>query len=388
MVKMKDVAAITEQVSNHINNHKFDIALTWPITISVGLPNKALLEANAVAVHNNNNAIKKWANKCGCKFETVHRVIGTPVELVSKISVPDELTVLRILKKSEVEEYRKIRRRIDWLSAEFSVSPETISAVVRMTNNEEELDFNLIVKAAHYFQNNDVSGITPRQVPLTGFSSKWLNETRTKRRKAICQLLGIEALNLAGRPTELRFRYLDPAYDDIELERIILLPWEGDAFAGAKYVIVVENKDTYQSMPLIPNGICIWGSGSAVSNAVPKISALRNMHIVYWGDMDADGLEILSSLRESGVPCDSILMDCTAYDRYCQFGTELTERGTEIKLREPKPVLGLRESERKLYMQLCSDATLRYRRIEQERIPICNALEELHKLGVPAVLPK
>ena len=46
-------------------------------------------------------------------------------------------------------------------------------------------------------------------------------------------------------------------------------------------------------MPPIAQGICIWGSGRAVSDAVPAVPALRDMRIVYWGDMDADGLEIL-----------------------------------------------------------------------------------------------
>ena len=152
--------------------------------------------------------------------------------------------------------------------------------------------------------------MTPRQIPLTGFSGKWLNESKTNRRKAICRLLGVETLGLSKRPTELRFRYLDPVRDDAELERIIWCPWEGEALSGIKYAVIVENKDTYQTMPPIAQGICIWGSGRAVSDAVPAVPALRDMRIVYWGDMDADGMEILSTLRESGIECDSILMDC------------------------------------------------------------------------------
>lgn len=75
-----------------------------------------------------------------------------------------------------------------------------------------------------------------------------------------------------------------------ELERIIWCPWEGEALSGIKYAVIVENKDTYQTMPPIAQGICIWGSGRAVSDAVPAVPALRDMRIVYWGDMDADGL--------------------------------------------------------------------------------------------------
>lgn len=153
--------------------------------------------------------------------------------------------------------------------------------------------------------------------------------------------------------------------------------------AFIKYAVIVENKDTYQTMPPIAQGICIWGSGRAVSDAVPAVPALRDMRIVYWGDMDADGLEILSTLRESGIECDSILMDCDAYDRYHRFGTDRTERSAKIAMREPKPTPGLQSAERRLYERLCADKTIAYRRIEQERIPMRDAVDELRKLGIP-----
>ena len=127
-----------------------------------------------------------------------------------------------------------------------------------MTGHEQPDDFDLLVSAVRYFRHHDVTGMTPRQIPLTGFSGKWLNESKTNRRKAICRLLGVETLGLSKRPTELRFRYLDPVRDDAELERIIWCPWEGEALSDIKYAVIVENKDTYQTMPPIAQGICIW----------------------------------------------------------------------------------------------------------------------------------
>lgn len=217
---------------------------------------------------------------------------------------------MRVVGRTLAAECREARRRIACLVAACDVAPETIESAARMTGHEQPDDFDLLVSAVRYFRHHDVTGMTPRQIPLTGFSGKWLNESKTNRRKAICRLLGVETLGLSKRPTELRFRYLDPVRDDAELERIIWCPWEGEALSGIKYAVIVENKDTYQTMPPIAQGICIWGSGRAVSDAVPAVPALRDMRIVYWGDMDADGLEILSTLRESGIECDSILMDC------------------------------------------------------------------------------
>ncbi|MBS7076109.1 MAG: hypothetical protein KH082_08995, partial [Bifidobacterium longum] len=36
-----------------------------------------------------------------------------------------------------------------------------------------------------------------------------------------------------------------------------------------------------------------------------------------------------------------------------------------------------------LYERLCADKTIAYRRIEQERIPMRDAVDELRKLGIP-----
>ena len=50
---------------------------------------------------------------------------------------------------------------------------------------------------------------------------------------------------------------------------------------------------------------------------------------------------------------------------------------------EPKPTPGLQSAERRLYERLCADKTIAYRRIEQERIPMRDAVDELRKLGIP-----
>lgn len=38
--------------------------------------------------------------------------------------------------------------------------------------------------------------------------------------------------------------------------------------------------------------------------------------VIYWGDMGADGLDILDGLRAAGIPVRSIFMDRAAYQRW------------------------------------------------------------------------
>lgn len=205
MVGMKDIAAITTCVKKHMRSHMYDIEPAWPFPVPVGLPDQAFLETNAIAVHDNNNEIRQWASKNGCEIITKHRTIGTSVELISKVVVPDESIAMRVVGRTLAAEYREAHRRIACLVAACDVAPETIESAARMTGHEQPDDFDLLVSAVRYFRHHDVTGMTPRQIPLTGFSGKWLNESKTNRRKAICRLLGVETLGLSKRPTELRF---------------------------------------------------------------------------------------------------------------------------------------------------------------------------------------
>lgn len=92
--------------------------------------------------------------------------------------------------------------------------------------------------------------------------------------------------------------------------------------------------------------------------------------------MDADGLEILARLRATGVACASVCMDRESYDAYAQFGTTLGADGSPIPRRKPKEGLCLTDEEAALYRALCTGA-LPNPRVEQERIPIAQALARL-----------
>lgn len=62
---------------------------------------------------------------------------------------------------------------------------------------------------------------------------------------------------------------------------------------------------------------------------------------------------------------------------------EHSPKGERLKLRNPAEVPGLREDERALYESLCSGEGVNYLRIEQERIPIVDAVERLRAFGFP-----
>ncbi len=74
-------------------------------------------------------------------------------------------------------------------------------------------------------------------------------------------------------------------------------------------VVVVENKTTFLTLPkILPGWLALWGNGNSVtvSGSLPW---LRNRTLLYWGDLDAAGLQILARLRAQWPQTRSILMD-------------------------------------------------------------------------------
>lgn len=325
-------------VTDYLTKHMYDANTSWPLRKTIRLPKQAELEAHYTHIRAQDEAIRNWAQQHHC----------------------------------ETSEKTKI------ISNQFNLDSNTSINIAKILKNHDDTDFNLVIQAAHYFANHNTENMTPRMVPIPGFSAKWLGKTTSNRCKAICKLLKREQLALNDRHGEIRLRLLDTQHHN-QPDLIVTQPWTDGAPHDITHIIIVENKDTYQAIPTTEHAICIFGSGHAatrIKTLLPWITTTP--HIIYWGDIDADGLEILSELRQTGITCDSILMDSTAYKTYEPYGTKLDTKKQPLKTRDPKPTPGLTQHERNLYEQLCTGKNTTYLRIEQERIPINDAMTILH----------
>lgn len=132
-------------------------------------------------------------------------------------------------------------------------------------------------------------------------------------------------------------------------------------------VFVVENLVNFLTFPQIPDAIVIWGKGYAVS-AIKDSSMLKSSTLYYWGDLDAQGFEILSQFRGYFSQTQSILMDKNTFDAYFE-GDSGTPSNVSIEL-------NLTEEENTLY-EYIKNNTLR---LEQEKIPqslVIKAIKDL-----------
>ena len=304
-------------------------------------------------------------------------------DVPSRLHVEGLEAAARVLGTEEVERVRVARDRADRLcavypSVDLAGLAVELPGLVAMT----EPRFELLLAAFDWLGPRDpatLAGMAPREVPVAGVHGKWLEQHRW----TLAALLG-RPLDLRWRyPAQFGARYLDPAHR-VSGAREHDLFVVGDAarpLYRPRVVVVVENRRTAWSFPDLEGGLVLEGNGYAAS----QLTRLHWLHDVplrlYWGDLDSDGLEILSRVRGAGLPVTSIMTDLRTYEEFEPFGSFHDARGEPIPVPTRRLLPALSDAEAELYDHLCDPHHDRTRRIEQERIPLPAAYAELGKVG-------
>lgn len=343
----------------------------WAPRIPLGQPAGVELAAGFAAWAATARDWTTWVDRHRLELETrARRVHGTAQILPVAILVPDVDAAARVLGDPWPGRLTRGRGVAARLTAQFpALDADVRVRVVRETADWSDLDVDLLCRAGAWFAANDATGLTPRQVPIAGMHAKWLNTSQ----HLVAALAGRDTLGLVTtHPARVHVTYLDPGYLAAG-GRMHDCFTAGDRAAPpypVRAVVICENKDTALAFPALAGGVVVEGAGRAV-NATADLAWVRAAELVaYWGDMDADGLEILSGLRETGLPVVSLLMDVAAYQAWSTFGTYHDPRGARLTGRPPRKVAGLTGGELELYTWLCDPAFEGPRRVEQERIPL------------------
>lgn len=320
-----------------------------------------------------------WSHEMGLPLDKKTRRIGKPGDtreerLPTHITVPDIDAAARVARGDWTGRIRRARQRLSHLESLFPAT--TTARVLREAERLEEVDYHLAIKAAQWFATHDKSewaGLTPRQVPVEGMQGKWLNG----HNNLVRDLAGLDDLTLQQRPTRIYFTYLDPTYrksggrlhDSYTLTDRITLPYE------PQIVLIIENKDTSVLFPELSGAIAVEGNGNASVGLLPDIDWIAGAeHLIYWGDLDARGYEIVNDLRARRPSVRTILMDQPTYSAYERFGTNHEPNRKPIVQRPRRPLIELTSAEREVYENLTTPGWSQHLRVEQERIPLETAL--------------
>jgi hypothetical protein len=198
-----------------------------------------------------------------------------------------------------------------------------------------------LIKVAGYFLHNPRPFIFARELPLQGLGTKFVENHKAILYALLNALLppasvDTTAIGLSqfeqrfGLRTEMpriRFRWLDAALAEkytgslqdvsVPVSELYNKSWQ------VNRVLIVENKtnlhraDVYLTLPALQGTMAIFGSGRAVA-LLAGLAWLQHAEILYWGDIDAEGFEILDNLLQYFPQAKAFCMDKETLESYKQ----------------------------------------------------------------------
>jgi hypothetical protein len=135
-------------------------------------------------------------------------------------------------------------------------------------------------------------------------------------------------------------------------------------------VFIVENIMNFLTFPDVRQSVVIWGRGFAVEN-LKAVKWLKDKTIVYWGDIDPQGFQILALLRSRYPQTKSMMMDLETFDLFQPYTVQATDCKQDT-------LNHLTAGEKRLFQILINQHDRN--RLEQEKIPHSYALKQIFKI--------
>jgi hypothetical protein len=285
------------------------------------------------------------------------------------ISFDSEADLLKYTKKER--EFRVLTEAATRIRQEFS----ELGAWVRSnwaTLLDIASELTGLIEVVRYLQANPRPGCFARELPLM-VDTKFIERFKPVLQEWLDLVLSPDFIRADEEHFERRYglSYVEPPVLiralDSEVQRFLSLPgpvvWLplhslGTLERPNLRIIVVENLVNLMTLPPVPNGLAIGGLGNAI--LLLRYSPwMKNVSFTYWGDVDAEGFEILSRLRAFFPNVRSVLMDTETICRFQHLGGKGNDRMGALT----PPHLTLDEAEA---FKICIQTSFR---LEQERIP-------------------
>lgn len=325
-------------------------------------------------------AARAWAayGGPGTMQTTVRRWAGygaIPVPRLIAFHNPSDLALFADRGKHwSVVTRRVAELRLDWPGV---LLPRGVFTRVSRLSDD---DWWLVLPVLRWADTADVAQRLARELPVPGADTKWVEShwglveelaAAGGRSSAIPmdKLRRVETMTTVG--------FLDPmlratvggmrifAAAPSELAQLQVAP---------ATVIICENLQNIHAFTDIPGAVVLAGKGFDVQ-AHARIPWVHGARVLYWGDIDTHGFEILNRLRHH-MEAESILMDRR---------TLLANKMSWAQEDKPKraALTKLTSEEQDVYESLVAGDHGDRVRFEQERVPWPAVIEALRAAGVP-----
>lgn len=234
-------------------------------------------------------------------------------------------------------------------------------------------EWQWLIQLIEQLKPNMGAGLYLRALPLSAVNTKFL-EQNLLLTEVICNVLYDDEIVLAGGllawldclDSPKGWLTIKPVCPNVQ-EKLGGLPIFQlstevlDQFElPAERIIVVENIQSGLACPNLENSIVVCGGGKNISWMNAKW--LQHKQVFYWGDIDSEGLNILSMVRQKIPHVIALMMDEATV---LQFQNHMVDEPDSI-FSEPQY---LTADELKLFHDLRAQ-TFKNRRLEQERISV------------------
>ena len=234
-------------------------------------------------------------------------------------------------------------------------------------------EWQWLIQLIEQLKPNIGAGLYLRALPLSAVNTKFL-EQNLLLTEVICNVLYDDEIVLAGGllawldclDSPKGWLTIKPVCPNVQ-EKLGGLPVFQlstevlDQFElPAERIIVVENIQSGLACPNLENSIVVCGGGKNISWMNAKW--LQHKQVFYWGDIDSEGLNILSMVRQKIPHVIALMMDEATV---LQFQNHMVDEPDSI-FSEPQY---LTADELKLFHDLRAQ-TFKNRRLEQERISV------------------
>ena len=280
------------------------------------------------------------------------------------ISFQSEYDYLKFINKEK--ETDRFRKDVDRILSSF---PELKGWIYRYPFKVIENNWDCLLKVCEYFKNNPRPNLYIRELPIK-VHTKFIERNKGVI-KELLDIIITEHININEKQFEtrfnlkydepvVRFRVLDSSVshkylfgiDDLSIPisqfQCLSLP--------IQTVYIVENKINMLTFPIMKDSIVVCGHGFGV-DVMRNVEWLKTKRIYYWGDLDAQGFQILSEIRTHFSQVKSFLMDKDTFDKYYDG-----DKGTETNIEKE---LCLTQEEFGMFKRLKKSNL----RLEQEKIP-------------------
>lgn len=253
----------------------------------------------------------------------------------------------------------------------LSAFPELVEWVCRFPNKvlDNHEFWGDLLKVCTYFRSNPKPQMFIRELPIQ-VDTKFIERNKGIIKELLDIIIAKSVnpdekrfethFNLRYDEPVVRFRVLDKAMSQMLFSGIDDLSVPINQFQEVEIpvevVYIVENKMNMLTFPPIQKSIVVWGHGFGV-DLLKDVTWLKSKKIFYWGDLDAQGFQILSEIKTHFPQVESFLMDRETFDLFYESGF-----GTETNVEKN---LFLTPEEEKMFDFLKEGNY----RLEQEKIP-------------------